>query len=289
MAIYKLIKAETEAYITPSSMLWESPGTHFICGSMNRLDYFDVNRSGSDGPFLTISTAPSKKRGAKGQGIGMKGHVSALASTRPDEHGCSIVAAGTRTRWVGLYDIHRTDKAIANWAVAGTDGLSSDMETGGRGIVQLSWSPCERYLVVNERNADGLLVYDIRGSGKLLSVLGGRSLDTQQRLSCDVFAGDPYDSNGFEVWAGTEDGTILVWDHVGKDEGVVKSSWDWQAHSSPVGSTSLHSSGSVIATCSGGWSYTTNSSDDRDSLTEPAILKESSLKLWAMSSNTDVK
>jgi WD40 repeat protein len=282
LAIYKLIKTETEAYIAPSSLLWEFPGTHFISGSMNRLDYFDVNRPGSDGPFLTIPTGPSKRSRSKGCSIGMKGHISALASTIPDEHGCSIVAAGTRTRWIGMYDIHRTEKAIANWSISGTDGLSPDMDTGGRGVVQLVWSPCGRYLVVNERRAGGLLVYDIRGSGKLLGVLGGRTLNTQQRLTCDVFAGDQYHSNSFEVWAGAEDGTVLVWDHVGKDEGLTPSSWEWKAHSSPVGSTALHSSGSVVATCSGGWAYPGEISENDEP--NAKVLEESSLKLWGISS-----
>ncbi|KAK0391352.1 hypothetical protein NLU13_0853 [Sarocladium strictum] len=282
LAIYKLIKAETEAYIAPSSLLWEYPGTHFICGSMNRLDYFDVSRPGSDGPCLTIPTGPSKRSKTKGYTVGMKGHISALTTTKPDEHGCSIVAAGTRNRWIGMYDIHRTDKAIANWAIRGSDGLSDEMDTGGRGIVQLLWSPCGRYLIVNERRANGLLVYDIRGSGKLLSVLGGRTLNTQQRLVCDVFAGDPYDSSTFEVWAGAEDGTVLLWDQVGKHEGLVAPEWNWKSHDSPVGSTTLHSTGSVVATCSGGWDYPTDPSDDDDCLT--TVLEESSLKLWAISS-----
>ncbi|KAH8173426.1 WD40 repeat-like-containing domain protein [Sarocladium implicatum] len=281
LAIYKLIKAETEAYIAPTALLWEYPGTHFICGSMNRIDYFDVNRAGSEGPFLTVPTVPSKSAKSKGYNVGMKGHISALASTRPDEHGCSVVAAGTRTRWIGMYDIHRTDKTIANWAIAGTDGLSPEMETGGRGIMQLVWSPCGRYLIVNERSANGILVYDIRGSGKLLSVLNGRPLSTQQRLSCDVFTGDPYANGTFEVWAGTQDGTVVVWDEVGKDEGIIQPSWSWEGHGSPVGSTALHSSGSVVATCSGGWDH--SSISDGEAMPGTTVLEESSLKLWAIS------
>ena len=280
LASYKLIKAETEAYIAPTALLWEYPGTHFICGSMNRIDYFDVNRPGSDGPTLTVPTIPSKAARSKGYSVGMKGHISALASTRPDEHGCSVVATGTRTRWIGMYDIHRTDKAIENWAIAGTDGLSPEMETGGRGIMQLVWSPCGRYLVVNERSANGLLVYDIRGSGKLLGVLNGRPLSTQQRLTCDVFAGGPHDNDTFEVWAGSQDGTVVVWDQVGKDEGIVQPSWSWKAHDSPLGSTALHSSGSVIATCSGGWDHTRVL--DSEDVPRTTVLEESSVKLWSI-------
>lgn len=280
LATYKLIKAETEAYINPSSLLWSYPGTHFICGSMNRIDYFDVNRYGSDGPILTVPTLPSKKHMSRGYGVGMKGQISALCTTVPDEHGSSIVSAGTRTRWIGMYDIHRTEKAIANWAISGVGGLGVENDTGGRGIVQLAWSPCGRYLVVNERNANALLVYDIRGTGKLLSLLEGRTLSTQQRLTCDVFAGSPDGEGGFEVWAGTEDGSVLVWDRVGNAEGAVQASWDWKAHESSVGSTALHASGSVVATCSGGWTYPDRTSDGEGFLVENH--RESSLKVWSL-------
>ncbi|CAM1511687.1 Fc.00g092000.m01.CDS01 [Cosmosporella sp. VM-42] len=285
---YRLIRKETEAYITPSSLLWQYPGTHFICGSTNRLDYFDMSRPGSEGPLLTIPTIPSKRHIAKGSGVGMKGTVSALAASPPDTNGGNIIAAGTWTRWVGLYDLHHTDKAVAQWSVSNKGGMNEAADIGGQGIVQVLWSPCGRYLVVNERQSEGLLVYDIRGTGQLLSVLKGRKAATQQKLNCDVFQGSVYGGSSFEVWAGSQDGTVTVWEDVGVHEGAADPTWDWKAHESPIGSTIIHASGSVAATCSGGWGPPSIQDIDEEfgdsgKLTSSqTVFQESSLKVWSI-------
>lgn len=219
----------------------------------------------------------------------MKGTVSALCASPNDADGSSVIAAGTWTRWIGLYDFWRTDKVIANWSVAGAgDGsLPGSIDTAGRGVSQTLWSPCGRYLIINERNANSLLVYDIRVTGQLLSILTGRQADTQQRMHCDVFAGE---DGGFEVWAGAQDGTVLAWTGVGlhSDYGAAPS-WDWQGHGAPVGSTALHQSGSVVATCSGGWEHAAVDDGKGDApLQKPGstVLDESSLKVWSISNQS---
>ncbi|POR35575.1 Guanine nucleotide-binding protein negative regulator 1 [Tolypocladium paradoxum] len=285
---YRLVRKETEEYITPASLIWQYPGTHFLCGSANRLDYFDVSRHGSDGPVLTVPTIPSRRHISKGSGVGMKGTVAALGASPYDANGGSIVAAGTRTRWMGLYDLQRTDKVVANWSISHARDAEFDADLVGQGIVQVVWSPCGRYLVVNERHASSLLVYDIRGPGQLLSALSGRKSTTQQRLACDVFQGDMSGNTGFEVWAGTEDGSVLVWEDVGMHYGAAQPSWDWKAHDSPVGSVVLHSCGSVAATCSGGWEHAPDGVIDDDVGTGRGAyggsrtLDESSLKVWSI-------
>ncbi|QPC78599.1 hypothetical protein HYE68_009351 [Fusarium pseudograminearum] len=274
LASYKLIRRETEEYITPSSLLWEGSGTHFLVGSTNRLDHFDMTRPGSDGPVLTIPTIPSKRHISKGSGVGMKGTVAALASSPVDGNGNSVVAAGTWTRWMGLYDVHRSDKVVANWSLPRPDDIEGGI--GGQGIVQVRWSPCGRYLIISERHASGMIVYDIRGTGELLCTLRGRSAPTQQKMSVDVFAGDPYaEFPSFEVWAGNHDGGVAVWEGVGSQIGVVDPSWSWKPHDAPVGGTALHSSGSVVATCSGGWGF----GDDSEA---QAVFDESSVKIWSI-------
>ncbi|UQC76337.1 WD repeat domain-containing protein [Colletotrichum lupini] len=289
---YKLIRRETEEYICPESLLWSWPGTHFLAGSTNRLDHFDVSRTGSDGPILTIPTIPSKRHLLKGGGVGMKGMVSALSSQHPDESGACIVAAGTWSRWMGLYDVTRTNKAVANWSIQGVDRSHFGRDIGGNGIVQTIWSPCGRYLAINERQANGILVYDVRGTGQPLSVLVGRTTNSQQRLACDVFPGTGGSSGGFELWAGTETGQVLVYEAVGCTEGVHDKSWDWAAHQSPVGSSGVHPTGSVIATCSGGWSSHGDEeldnglgvagNDGQPRLASTCISSESSLKVWTL-------
>lgn len=277
---YKLIRMESEQYISPASLLWEYPGTHFICGSANRIDLFDASGHCADGPTLTIPTIPSRRHISKGSGVGMKGTVAALAASPADASGHgSILAAGTWTRWMGTYDIHHTDRVVANWSIADADEKAFRISLGGQGIVQTAWSPCGRYLVVNERHADGLLVYDIRGTGQLLAVLNGRRATTQQRLHFDVFQGE----TGFEVWAGTQDGTVAVWEEVGMRNDVVEPSWTWKAHESPVGSTIVHSGGSVAATCSGGWGYPRESRESHAAESHHRqVFDESSLRVWSI-------
>lgn len=294
ICIYKLIRAETEEYITPTSLLWEQSGTHFICGSSNRLDYFDLSRTGSDGPVLTIPTIPSKRHVLKGGGVGMKGIVSSLSAGPMGGNHDSLVAAGTWTRWMGLYDLQRSNKATANWSVADAEQAEFQLDLGGQGIAQALWSPCGRYLVINERRASGLLVYDVRGTGKLVSVLTGRPATTQQRLGCDTFqvmpAEDGAGGAGFEVWAGSQDGRVVVWREVGLHYGPVEPAWSWQAHISPTGSTALHPSGSVVATCSGGWQHVADEGIAGRYMPDPRgnldIMSESAVKIWTIDENS---
>ncbi|KAK3905950.1 hypothetical protein C8A05DRAFT_12279 [Staphylotrichum tortipilum] len=297
LATFRLIKHETEAYLPIASLLWPSPGTHFVAGTSNRIALFDVSRPDSltPDPLLTIPTIPSTRHLSKGGGVGMRGTVSALAAQPVVEQGGSgwgLLAAGTWTRSVGLYDLVRSGECVATWGVAGAAG---EMGVGGKGVMQVLWSPCGRYLVVNERDATGLLVYDVRGTHRLLGALEGRDGRTNQRLSCDVFPGSE-GVGGFEVWAGTRDGRVVVWEGVGNQEGDVRPSWDWEAHGSAVGAAAMHMSGSVVATCSGAWKVVdeeedTSSEDDSGSeLSTPertstklrVVIQETSLKVWSL-------
>ncbi|KAK0744918.1 hypothetical protein B0T21DRAFT_429873 [Apiosordaria backusii] len=280
LASFFLIKPETESYLPITSLLWPSPGTHFLAGTTNLIALFDVSRPDnlSSQPLLTIPTIPSTRHISKGNGIGMRGTVSALSMQQGEsgEGEAGMLAAGTWTRWVGLYDIYRSGSVIANFSVKpGGD----DAKIGGKGVVQTIWSPCGRYLVVNERGSEGLLVYDVRGTHKLLGWLSGRDGTTNQRLSVDVFPGTDEKGGG------------------GMGEGEVKPSWEWEINNgeSAVGATVMHSSGSVLATCSGSWrvndSDSDDSSDDSDSEEDdsprkekkpPFVVEETSLKVWSI-------
>ncbi|EGO58956.1 hypothetical protein NEUTE1DRAFT_99147 [Neurospora tetrasperma FGSC 2508] len=236
LATFRLIHAETERYLPITSLLWSFPGTHFLAGSTNCLSLFDVSRPDlglSDTPLLTIKTTggPSAqhKSGNGARVVGMKGTISALAM-QPLSHGdygtgANVVSAGTWTRNLGLYDLHRAGACVATWNVAQAASLA---KIGGRGVLQTVWSPCGRYLVVNERESSGLLVYDLRGTHRLLACLRGRDGETNQRLSCDIFPGTNEEVGGFEVWAGTRDGKVVVWEGVGMREGSVEPNYDFE-------------------------------------------------------------
>ncbi|KAK3502542.1 hypothetical protein B0T13DRAFT_430422 [Neurospora crassa] len=342
LATFRLIHAETERYLPITSLLWSFPGTHFLAGSTNCLSLFDVSRPDlglSDTPLLTIKTTggPSAQHKSGNVGarvVGMKGTISALAM-QPLSHGdyygagVNVVSAGTWTRNLGLYDLHRAGACVATWNVVQAASLA---KIGGRGVLQTVWSPCGRYLVVNERESSGLLVYDLRGTHRLLACLRGRDGETNQRLSCDVFPGTNEEVGGFEVWAGTRDGKVVVWEGVGMREGSVEPSYDFEvgARGSAVGGTAMHMSGSVLATCSGSWKFpgddsessisesesesesdsgsddtesgsSSNESDSEEdgmgtsqqqrgrSRPPPAVVEETSLKVWSITAGNMVQ
>ncbi|EFX05954.1 WD repeat-containing protein [Grosmannia clavigera kw1407] len=312
LASYPLIKTETEAYLAPNALLWPSPGTHFVAGTTNLLVLFDISRTANDPPLLRVPTIASTRHLRKGNGVGMRGTVAALSGSIGPGPGPGLVAAGTWTRWIGLYDLARAGgECVATWSVARASSRASSRadsqpgvdSIGGGGILQTLWSPCGRYLVVNERRSRGLLVYDVRGSGELLCCLTGRPAETNQRLSCDVYmsASAPNNSSvegkvtdgsnnngssGFEVWAGTQNGTTVVWEGIGRCGGNIEPSWSWMAHSSAVSSTAMHASGSVIATCSGSWALPgdddANETDDASGYTAVRTSPDTTLKLWTL-------
>ncbi|KAI4603046.1 hypothetical protein KJ359_005836 [Pestalotiopsis sp. 9143b] len=292
-ASYPLIKARSETFLTASSLLWPSPGSHFIAGCKNFLARFDVTRSGEE-PLLRLKTIPSERHLSKGGGVGMRGTISTL-SAQPSEQGAAagLVAAGTWTRWIGLYDFAQAGECVATWGIdsATKETASQDHEgVGGDGITQTCWSSCGRYLLVSERKSRGILVYDVRVTGQLLGWLEGRDALSNQRITLDVFPSQ--DGVGFEVWSGTTSGSVKVWEGVGLTTGAQQPSWEWQAQDSTVGSTCLHPTGTVIATCSGSWEFPVadfesaeegkaqNNTFDNGWLQRRA--KESTVKIWSM-------
>lgn len=223
---------------------------------------FDISRNGL-GPLSRVHTTPSRRdrgsRGIKGGcEMGMKGIVSALRMS------CEgLLAAGTFSRWIGLYDGYGRGGTMGVFEINGADPEGTD---SGSGITQVLWSSCGRYLCVVERSSDGISVYDVRGTGRRLSWFRGRKARTNQRLGVDIF--------GNEIWAGGTDGFVRIWEGVGMLEGDISPSREVEAHdgrffpfssllgmgfgagligasSDAVSSTILHPCGAVLATCSG--------------------------------------
>jgi WD40 repeat protein len=238
LSSFPLICPTTEAYLTPSSLLFTSSGTHFLTGTDSLIALFDLSRNGS-GPVTRLPTIPSKRHKLKGGGIGMRGIVSALAMSPPDGSTASrVLAAGTWTRWVGLYDAEGCGGTVANWTVEGTGD--------GAGVSQVHFSPCGRFLCITERKSDKVLVYDIRVTGQLLASLTGRHADTNQRLSADICPSGASEEGGFEVWAGGTDGIVRVWEGVGMREGPQDPTWEWMGHQGKLGFFRLFTNTNIV-------------------------------------------
>ncbi|KAI9736464.1 MAG: hypothetical protein M1818_006198 [Claussenomyces sp. TS43310] len=245
IASYPLVSPTTESYQTPASLIFSPAGTQFLTGTSCLISLFDLSVSG-EGPVVRLPTIPSKRHKMKGGGVGMRGIVSAL-SMQPQSDGESrLLAAGTWTRSIGLYDAEGIGGTVATWNIH--EAADADAKICGSGVSQVLWSPCGRYLFVVERKSNGVLIYDVRVTGKLVGWLGDRAADTNQRLAVEVFDGG---RSGCEIWAGGTDGIVKIWEGAGMVEGEVKCSWKWTAHDTAVTGTGVHPSGTVVVTSSG--------------------------------------
>ncbi|PWW79973.1 WD40 repeat-like protein, partial [Tuber magnatum] len=177
-----------------------------------------------EGPYLDLKTIPTRRSVQTSQT--MKGVVSALAIDN------SVLAAGTLSRQVGLYDNCGSGSTIGVFTVDGE----------GSGITQLLWSKCERYLHVIERKSDIISVYDVRVAGEKVESLKGRMAQTNQRIGVDI----AYSLEG-EVVSGGIDGMVRVWETGGRGE----KAFEWKAHDDVVSGAAIHPGGVVMATCSG--------------------------------------
>ncbi|KAI9842203.1 MAG: hypothetical protein M1837_007416 [Sclerophora amabilis] len=245
LASYPLVHAPTEAYLTPHSLLFTTAGTHFLAGSDSLISLFDLSRTG-EAPVTQLPTIPSKRKKLVGGGVGMKGIISAMATT-PDTAGTAstLLASGTFTRSVGLYDAEGSGSCVAVFSIVEDQRRNSTRKLGaGGGITQLQWSACSRYLFVAERRSDAVLVYDIRVAGKKLGALWGRFARTNQRLGISVARTE---TGGDEVWAGGLDGVIRVWDHATELEGDRESA-TWQSGSIYAGPSIRYSSRDLFRT-----------------------------------------
>ncbi|CAG8934464.1 unnamed protein product [Penicillium salamii] len=294
MGSYSLVNPMTEAFISPHSMIYPSTlgGTHFLTGSDSLICLFDVSRPGTQGPVSSMPTIPSKRKQIVGGGVGMKGIVSALAVS---PSGDGILAAGTFTRHVGLYNSNGSGESLGTFSIAKTE---ANRDIGGRGITQLVWSPCGRYLYVAERKSDGVLVYDVRVTGQMLGHLRGRKALTNQRMRIDVVPSGPDGSH--EVWAGGTDGFMRVWRSPEYSAGGQDPDAEFKVHDGecPLGwlecamltqkdavtSAIFHPLANVVATSSGQRHYYFEDNSDES---DADVARESrdidnSLKVWSM-------
>lgn len=245
IATYPLITPTTERFVAPHSLVfdpWDS-GT-FIAGTSSQIAIFDLTRDGEE-PVLRLPTARGRIRAGSrvdAGGTGLKGIISALAID-PTSH---LLAAGTFTRKVALYDARGQGAEVATFSLNGPGSRARQNGQGeykigsGTGVTQLHFlsSPLHSsptpsspspsppscaspspYLLLTERESTGLSLYDIRHTGRRLSWLACRPALTKQRLAVDV-ASNP-STTAPEVYAGGTDGYVRVWERLGAAEGLV--------------------------------------------------------------------
>ncbi|RMZ88381.1 hypothetical protein DV736_g4393, partial [Chaetothyriales sp. CBS 134916] len=223
VASYPLVNEMTEQYISPHSLTFNSTGTCFVAGSDSAIAVFDVSRPGQE-PLAYSKTGPKNSRDSRwNPTTSMKGLVSALAV----ELSSSILAAGTLTRSVALYSSTGQGDCIGAFSVQGNQ---ADSAIHGAGITQLHWSQCGRYLFITERKSDGVMVYDIRQTGQLLSWAEGRCARSNQRLGVDISSANGRDSCSCEVWAGGVDGRVRMWREPHLQEGALQPCLEFMAH-----------------------------------------------------------
>jgi hypothetical protein len=259
LASYKLINHLTEAVSAPLSLAYSHTGTHFFAGLQNSIAIFDLESS--DDPIHKIPTIPSTRSKLKGGGRGFKGWISALTLSPPTtfSHG-GVLAAGSRTRNVGIYDAISGEE-ITTFSLPGTlngrklcnENLRHVM---GDGVSCLKYSPCGKYLYVAERQSDVLLIYDVRNFTLALGYCAGRAALTKQKLGFDVWnaGSSPYDVEGMahEVWAGGTDGMVRVWRDPYRKEGAVEADEVvriGEGDTSVVGTMVHVSGGLAVAAC----------------------------------------
>lgn len=220
VASYPLVNPTTEAFISPHSLLFTADGTRFLAGSESLLSIYDLSRPG-EGPIGSFRTGRKKRSNFTDSGMSMTGILSALAI----EEQSGILAVGTFSRYIGLYDSRGQGTCVGVFCVKGTE---ADVQIGGSGVTQVMWSPCGRYLHIVERKSEGAMIYDIRKTGQLLSWLEGRKAMTNQRMG--VHVASTLGTGNQEVWAGGTDGRVRAWWNPHQGEGAQRVSFEWHGH-----------------------------------------------------------
>jgi len=179
---------------------------------------------------MDMSTKKSRlarqRYGVTGSALG--GLVSALAIDETS----GILAAGTYQRQMQLFENQGSGQDITAFSLTNSaDAEEKEWGVNGAGVTQIWWSGNGRYLIVGERQSDGLLVYDIRVTGKRLSWLKGRKANIPLKCAFDVV---DVPREGVDVWAGGTDGMVRIWKNVTTKEGVVEHDDEFRASTGDV-------------------------------------------------------
>jgi len=263
-AKYPYIHSKTESYIAPNSLAFHSDGDHFVAGARGSVAIFDTSRA-NEGPIAMHITKPKDpKKAATSMRDG--GLIMSL-----DISTDGFLAVGSSHRTVGIFSSAGHGPCQTAFSVAPECGDPDAATYSGTGITSLSWTPDGNYVLVGERQSDGIHVYDVRNQLRRVAWLAGRNADTTQRLGVSTIP----TASGLEIWAGGMDGALRMWQNPGRVEGIQEPDAVFSGmHGDSVASAVWHPSGAVMATCSGQRRFV----DADEVSTEP----DSSLKIWSV-------
>jgi len=224
-ATYAWNDPNTEAVITPRSLVFTPDAAHFVAGAAKaQFAVYDVNRPSSV-PVHHRKTSKSRYA-TKMYGPDPRSCATSplsIITTMDINHSDDILALGTNTRNVALYANHGLGDLITSFKLPRPDSGDTRLT---RGITQVKWSPDGTYLFVAERQSDIVELYDVRQSCKRLSWLSGRKANVNFRMAFDVAP----TLHGLEVWAGGVDGYVRMWSNPEQQEGEVSHSEQWHVH-----------------------------------------------------------
>jgi WD40 repeat protein len=224
-ATYTWSDPNTEAVITPRSLVFTSHASHFVAGAAKaQFAIYDVNRPSSEPAYhrrTSKSRYAMKQYGADpgSCATGPNSIITTMDLNSTDD----ILALGTNTRNIALYADHGLGDLITSFKLPQPD---VDTAYGTRGITQVKWSPDGTYLFVAERQSDTIEVYDVRQSCRRLSWLSGRKATVNFQMAFHVAS----TLHGLEVWAGGIDGYARMWSNPEQQEGEVQHSDQWHVH-----------------------------------------------------------
>lgn len=198
-------------FIKAASMKFKPDGRQFVCGGLNSVAIFDINR---ERPVAHLHTHHNSKRKNKLDPYALSGSILSL-----DYRHDGVLAVGTTSSKIGFYTNYGEGEAIIS------ENFST--KSAGEGIDALRWSPDGNYLYISQKRSNVINILDIRFSTRRLASLTNRPGNTTQSLSIDLKLHD----NGYHVIAGGTDGVVRAWENpFTRSESSIRPDLEWKAH-----------------------------------------------------------